>query len=94
MAREIGANLAARQPGRTDFLITSVDGAPDIEQALASDTLIEASSAQDPYLMAQTAVQIGNEIMQGNMPDETTILIPAALITRDNVGAYQGWSSE
>ena len=90
----IGANLAARQLGRTDFLITSVDGAPDIEQALASDTLIEASSAQDPYLMAQTAVQIGYEIMQGNMPDETTVLIPAALITRDNVAEYDGWSSE
>ena len=90
----IGADLAAKQLGRADFLITSVDGAPDIEVALASETLIEASAAQDPFLMARMAVQVGYDIMQGNPPDETTILIPAHLVTRDNVGEYQGWSSE
>ena len=64
----IGADLAAKQLGRTDLFITSVDGAPDIEQALKSETLIEASSAQDPYKMAQMAVEVGYQIMQGNPP--------------------------
>jgi ribose transport system substrate-binding protein len=75
-------------------MITSVDGAPDIEQALKSETLIQASSAQDPYKMAQMAVQVGYDIMQGKKPDQTTILIPADLITRDNVGQYKGWTSK
>jgi ribose transport system substrate-binding protein len=90
----IGADLAAKQLGRTDLIITSVDGAPDIEGALASDTLIHASAAQDPFLMARMAVQVGYEIMQGNPPEEPIILIPANLVTRENVGDYQGWSSE
>jgi ribose transport system substrate-binding protein len=90
----IGADLAAKQLGRTDLFITSVDGAPDIENALKSETLIEASSAQDPYAMAQKAVEIGYEILQGKTPAETTVLIPADLITRENVEQYKGWTSE
>jgi ribose transport system substrate-binding protein len=89
----IGADLAAKQLGRTDFFITSVDGAPDIEGALKSDTLIEASAAQDPRRMAEMAVEVGHRIMQGDKPEETTILIPAELITRDNVDQYKGWTA-
>lgn len=90
----IGADLAAKQLGRTDLFITSVDGAPDIEQALKSETLIEASSAQDPYKMAQMAVEVGYQIMQGDKPEQDTILIPSDLITRENVDQYKGWTSE
>jgi ribose transport system substrate-binding protein len=90
----IGADLAAKQLGRTDLFITSVDGAPDIEDALKSDTLIEASSAQDPYRMAQMAVEVGYQIMQGEKPEQDTILIPADLITRENVDQYEGWTAE
>ena len=90
----IGADLAAKQLGRTDLFITSVDGAPDIEQALKSETLIEASSAQDPNKMAQMAVEVGYQIMQGNKPEQDTILIPSDLITRENVDQYKGWTSE
>lgn len=90
----IGADLAAKQLGRTDLFITSVDGAPDIEDALRSDTLIEASAAQDPYLMAQTAVEVGYKILQGETPEQDTILIPAELITRDNVDQYKGWTAD
>ena len=89
----IGADLAAKQLGRTDLFITSVDGAPDIEDALKTETLIEASSAQDPYRMAEMAVEIGYQIMQGNPPAETTMLIPADLITRENVDQYKGWTA-
>ncbi len=90
----IGADLAAKQLGRTDLVITSVDGAPDIEDALKSETLIQASSAQDPFKMAQMAVEIGNEILQGKTPAQQVTLIPADLITRDNVGSYKGWTSK
>ena len=90
----IGADLAAKQLGRTDLVITSVDGAPDIEDALKSETLIQASSAQDPFKMAQMAVEIGNEILQGKAPAQQVTLIPADLITRDNVGSYKGWTSK
>jgi ribose transport system substrate-binding protein len=90
----IGADLAAKQLGRTDLFITSVDGAPDIEVALEGDTLIEASAAQDPYAMAKRAVEVGYQIMQGDKPESSTILIPAELITRETVAQYEGWTSD
>jgi ribose transport system substrate-binding protein len=82
----ITTDLAAKQLGRKDFFITSVDGAPSVVDALKrQDSLIEASSAQDPYLMAQKAVEIGYEILQGREPAQDVVLIPSQLITRDNV---------
>ena len=91
----IGADLAARQLNRTDFFITSVDGAPDIVEALKQPgSLIEASSSQDPYAMAQKAVEVGHAILQGKTPAEKVTLIPTELVTRDNVNQYKGWTSK
>jgi ribose transport system substrate-binding protein len=60
----IGADLAARQLNHTDFLITSVEGAPDIVESLKQpDSLIEASSSQDPYAMAHRHVPSANKLL-------------------------------
>jgi len=75
------------------MVITSVDGAPDIETALKSDTLIQASASQDPWSMAQTAVGVGYGIMNGQKPANPMILMAPTLVTRDNVSGYKGWSS-
>jgi ribose transport system substrate-binding protein len=91
----IGADLAARQAQRTDLFITSVDGAPEAVEAINDDTsLVLATAAQDPRQMATRGIEIGYEILNGNPPKESTILIPVQLITRDNVAEYQGWASE
>jgi ribose transport system substrate-binding protein len=91
----IGADLAAKQLNRTDFFITSVDGAPDIVDALKQPgSLIQASSSQDPYAMAQKAVEVGYAILQGKPPAEKVTLIPTELVTRDNVNKYKGWTSK
>jgi ribose transport system substrate-binding protein len=89
----VGSDLAAKQLGRSEFFITSVDGAPDIETALKGNTLVQASASQDPYKIAQTAVEVGYKIMNGEKPAEPMILLPSELITRDNVGDYKGWSA-
>lgn len=89
----IGSDLAARQLKRSGIVIASVDGAPDIEDAIKSNTMVEASASQDPWLMAQKAVVIGHEIMNGKRPENPMVLIPSELITRDNVANYKGWSS-
>jgi ribose transport system substrate-binding protein len=89
-----GSDLAAKQLGRSDFFISSVDGAPDVEKALkGSNTVIQASASQDPYAMAQLAIQIGYDIMNGKKPDNPMILMPSTLITKDNVADYKGWSA-
>lgn len=89
----VGTDLAAKQLGRTGIVITSVDGAPDIESALKGNTMVQASASQDPYMMAQIAVQTGVDIMNGKKPADPMILMESKLITRDNIGEYQGWSS-
>jgi ribose transport system substrate-binding protein len=89
----IGTDLAARQLKRKGIVITSVDGAPDIENALKSDTQVQASASQDPWAMAQQAVVIGKDVLNGKRPASPMVLIPSALITRDNVTAYKGWSA-
>lgn len=90
----IGSDLAAKQLKRSGIFITSVDGAPDIENALKTDTLIQASASQDPWAMAQTAVNVGNDILNDKQPAEAVTLLAPKLITRDNVGSYSGWSSK
>lgn len=90
----IGSDLAAKQLKRSGIIITSVDGAPDIENALKTDTQIQASSSQDPWAMAQTAVNLGNDILNDKAPAEAVTLLTPKLITRDNVSSYSGWSSK
>ncbi|KAA6184124.1 ABC transporter substrate-binding protein [Pseudomonas veronii] len=90
----IGSDLAAKQLKRSGIIITSVDGAPAIEHALKTDTQIQASASQDPWAMAQTAVNIGNDLLNDKAPAEAVTLLTPKLITRDNVGTYSGWSSK
>ena len=89
----IGADLAARQLNRKSIVITSVDGAPDIEAALKVDNQIQASASQDPYMIAQKAVEIGQDVLNGKKPAQAMTLLPSTLITRANVKDYKGWSS-
>jgi ribose transport system substrate-binding protein len=89
----VGCDLAAKQAGRKDFFIVSVDGAPEVVPFLKDpNSLIAATAAQDPYTMAEKAVSVGYNIMNGKKPESPTILIPVQLITKENVNSYQGWT--
>jgi ribose transport system substrate-binding protein len=89
----VGCDLAAKQAGRKDFFIVSVDGAPEVVPFLKDPTsLIAATAAQDPYTMSEKAVTIGYDIMNGKKPASAVTLIPVQLITKDNVNSYQGWT--
>jgi ribose transport system substrate-binding protein len=86
----IGCDLAAKHAQRKEFFIVGVDGSPDIVPFLKNPaSLIAATAAQDPYLMAQEAVEIGYKIMQAK---QDLTLIPVGLITKENVARYAGWS--
>ncbi|WP_179403663.1 ABC transporter substrate-binding protein [Burkholderia guangdongensis] len=89
----VGSDLAAKQLNRANIVITSVDGAPDIETALKSNTLVQASASQDPFAMAKEAVTVGYGIMNGKKPANPMILLDPLLVTRDNVSGYKGWGS-
>jgi ribose transport system substrate-binding protein len=91
----IGTDLAAKQLNRSGIIITSVDGAADIEAALKdpNSPMIQASASQDPYAMAELAVKLGVEEMNGKKPEQQVTLLPSKLITRDNVKDNKGWTS-
>ena len=90
----IGAQLAARQLNRNEFIITAVDGAPDIEKELSSgNSMIKASASQDPYVMAGQALDMAAAVLAGDKPAEPTVLLDPKLITAENLGEYQGWTA-
>ncbi|MFL5252377.1 MAG: ABC transporter substrate-binding protein [Rhodopila sp.] len=91
----IGAVLAAKQMQRTNFPITSVDGAPDAETALKDPNQKQfvATASQDPFQMARLAVQEGVGLLAGKKPEKDPLLMDSKLVTRENVGEYQGWTS-
>jgi ribose transport system substrate-binding protein len=89
----IGCDLAVKQAQRKEFFIVGVDGSPDIVPFLKDpSSLIAATAAQDPYLMAEEAVKIGYDIIEGKKPKEDPTLIPVGLITKENVDRYAGWT--
>lgn len=89
----VGAELAARQAKRNEFFIVGVDGAPEAKEAIEDpSSVFVATAAQDPLGMTKTAVQVGNEILNGNKPENPNILIPVKLVTRENVKDYKGWT--
>ena len=89
----IGCELASTQASRKGFFIMGVDGSPDAVPLLKDpNSLFVATAAQDPYTMAQKAVQIGYDLMNGKKPEQELILVPVELITKDNVNQYKGWS--
>ena len=74
-------------------MIASVDGAPDIEGALKADTQVQASASQDPFAIAQKAVEIAQDVLNGKPPAQPMVLLPSTLITRANVKDYKGWAA-
>ena len=90
----IGVNLAAKQLNRSEFIITGVDGAPDIEAELKSgNSLIKASASQDPYIMAAQSYELAVGIVNGKKPEKNVILLEPKLITADNIKDYKGWQA-
>ncbi|MGP2491996.1 ABC transporter substrate-binding protein [Mesorhizobium sp. PUT5] len=92
----IGSSLAMKQLGRDGIIITSVDGAPDLEAELKNpgNPSIHATASQDPYMMARTAVALGFKALNGEKPEQPVVLLDSHLVTRDNVGEYKGWEAQ
>ncbi|RCJ22979.1 transcriptional regulator [Nostoc minutum NIES-26] len=88
----VGADLAAKQAKRKEFFIVGVDGSPDATKAMEDKNgVFFATAAQDPAGMAQKAVEVGNDIIQGKKLESPNILVPVKLVTRENLSSYKGW---
>ena len=92
----LGSELAAKQLNRSGMIITSVDGAPEMEAGLKDpkEPMIQATASQDPYGLARKAVDIGVDLLNGKEPAEKVTLVPSSIVTRDNVKDYKGWQAD
>lgn len=88
----LGVEEAARQAGRKEFFIVGVDGAPKVKARLHdADSLIAATVAQLPDVMAQKAVETGYALMRKKPVGDRVVLIPAELLTRENPPPSTDW---
>lgn len=91
----IGVEEAARQAGRKEFFIVSVDGAPSVKARLRdADSLIVGTVAQMPDLMAQKAVEAGVELIQKRPLANSVVMIPGVLLTREFNPEIGGWGQD
>uniref|UniRef100_UPI002FDD132E substrate-binding domain-containing protein n=1 Tax=Muricomes intestini TaxID=1796634 RepID=UPI002FDD132E len=89
----LGALAAANAAGLKDVKIYGVDGSPDFKTELASgDSLLEGTGAQSPVAIAQKAVEIMYDVMEGK-DVEDRYPVETFMITADNVEDYgtDGW---
>ena len=89
----LGALAAANAAGIKNCMIYGVDGSPDIKSELASgNSLIEGTGAQSPVSIAEQAVKIMYDYVEGKQVDER-YPVETFLITSDNVAQYgtDGW---
>ena len=94
-ASGLGMADAAKKGSRFNFPITAVDGSPEAVQALKDPRTPEfvGTASQDPFLMGRTAVQEGVKVLNGQKPDHDLVQMDTAMVTRDNVKDYKGWTS-
>ncbi len=91
----LGAMAAAESAGKKkgELLIYGVDGSPDVKAQLAKgDSLMEGTGAQSPVAIAEKAVQIMYDYLDGKKV-EARYPVDTFLITADNVKDYgtDGW---
>lgn len=89
----LGAVLAVEQAGKTaQIKVTGVDGSPEAVQELTREgSPFIGSATQNPGEMVRQAVQAAVAMTEGKPLEETNVLIPSVLVTRDNVAEYPGW---
>ncbi len=88
----LGAVRAAKQAGRDDFVLASVDGAPFAVKIIKSGKSNWAATAmQKPTLMAEKAIEIGYQLLQAKKVEPNYILIPAELAAQEIESQSNAW---
>ena len=89
----LGVEEAARQAERNEFFIVGIDGAPRVKERMReANSLIVATVAQMPDVLAQQAVESGYALMQQRPLPNPVVLIPAVLLTHDTLPDSDDWS--
>ncbi len=88
-AMAMGAAKAAKQEGRSGLVVVGIDGFPTMFKAIAAG-LTQATMAQRPYEMGQTAVRNAIALMNKTGSDiPATQYVDAQLVDGKTVGQFQ-----
>jgi ribose transport system substrate-binding protein len=89
----LGAVLAVEQANKVSQIkVTGVDGSPEgVAELKRNGSPFIGTATQNPAEMVRQAVAIAQQIIDGQEPQNPTILIPSELVTRDTVSSYPGW---
>ena len=88
----LGATLAAQQAGKSDIVITGVDGSPEaVKEMSSASSMFKATSAQDPNLLGSTALEMAVQLRAGETLESATILVPSSIVNSENLATYEGW---
>jgi ribose transport system substrate-binding protein len=94
-AMALGAAKAAEQAGRTGLYFVGIDGFPTMFEAIASG-LVQATMAQQPYLMGQLAVRDAIKILNGEggtVPElqyQDTVLVTRENVAENDASVFYG----
>jgi ribose transport system substrate-binding protein len=88
----LGATLAAQQAGINGLVIVGVDASPEaVAELHKPDSMFKATAAQDPNTQGSIALEMAQKLFAGEKLDQTKVLVPTEMITRDNLAQYKGW---
>jgi ribose transport system substrate-binding protein len=88
----LGATLAAQQAGIGGLVIVGVDASPEaVAELQKPDSMFQATAAQDPNTQGAIALEMAQKLFAGEPLEQTNVLVPTEMITRDNLAQYKGW---
>jgi ribose transport system substrate-binding protein len=88
----LGANLAAQQAGKSNLIITGVDGSPEaVAEMGKASSMFKGTAAQDPNLLGSTALEMAVKLRAGETLENDTVLVPSSLVDASNLASYKGW---
>lgn len=86
--------LAAIKDKQIDHkvLVYGVDGSPDMKKLLIDSDEVQGTASQSPTTMGAKAIEAAYKIVN-NEPYEKSMVVPVALITKNNISEYDvsGW---
>jgi ribose transport system substrate-binding protein len=92
-ATGLGAFQATQETGRTEVVVTSVDGQDFAVDAIAEDNNWIATVRQDWATISSTAVEAITACSAGETPADQLITVPGTLVTAENAADFLGGST-
>ena len=88
----LGFMEGANQLQRSDFFIVGSGGSSEFARRMSQPgNAFAATPVEDPRDLARQAFLLGARLFQGESVETENILLPVRLLTKDNLGDYQGW---